>query len=160
MKKVIALLSGALMLAIVAAIAGPTTSTAHETRQIADGQYQFVVGFLNEPAFQDELNAASVRVTIPAEEGSDGEATPVENLAGTLNIEVIFGDQSRELEVQPVFRDPGHYVGYFIPTEPGDYSFHITGEIDGVEIDEMFTAGPETFSTVEPRADYEFPARD
>lgn len=160
MKKTIALLSGALMLALVAALAGPLGSTAHETRDVADGQYRFVVGFLNEPAFQDELNAASVRITVPAADDGETEATPVENLAGSLNIEVIFGDQTKELEVEPVFRDPGHYVGYFIPTEPGDYSFHITGEIEGVEIDETFTAGPETFSSVEPRSDYEFPARD
>ena len=33
----------------------------------------------------------------------------------------------------------------------------MTGEIDGQAIDETFTAGPETFSTVIPRSDLEFP---
>ncbi len=44
-----------------------------------------------------------------------------------------------------------------IPTQPGVYSFRITGAIDGVEINEVFTAGPETFSEVTPRTEIEFP---
>ena len=44
----------------------------------------------------------------------------------------------------------------FPPSRETD-SFHVTGEIDGQAIDETFTAGPETFSTVIPRSDLEFP---
>jgi hypothetical protein len=167
MKRIVALLSAAAMLAMVTAFAVSSVTSAHETREVADGQFQFVVGFLNEPAFQDDLNAASIRIT--TQEGGEatpdaaddhGGGTPVEGLVGSLNIEVIYEDQRMDLEVMGVWGEPGHYVGYFIPTEPGDYTFHVTGEIDGVEIDEMFTSGPETFSVVEPRVDYEFPARN
>jgi hypothetical protein len=152
--------SGALVLAAGALIAGNGLVSAHEHRTV--GEYSFVVGFLNEPAVQDEVNAVSVRITIPAAEdatplpGEDEVAeTPVEGLE--LTAEVILGDQTVSLPMEAMFRDPGHYVAYFIPTQPGDYSFHITGEIEGQAIDETFTAGPETFSTVTPRSDLEFP---
>lgn len=152
--------SGALLLTVGALIAGNSLGSAHEHRTV--GEYSFVVGFLNEPAVQGELNAVSVRVTLPAPDtatpmpgADDVSATPVEDLE--LTVEVIFGDQKVSLPMEGKWGDPGHYVAYFIPTQPGDYSFHVTGQIDGTAIDEMFTAGPETFSTVTPRTDLEFP---
>ncbi|CAN5778748.1 hypothetical protein BH23CHL4_BH23CHL4_26270 [soil metagenome] len=144
-------------------IVAPATVDAHEQRDIADGQYHVVVGFLNEPAVQGEVNAISVRITIndpdatPVAEGEDVERAPVEGLEESLTFEIIYEDQTAELPVEARFRDPGHYVGYVIPTQPGVYSFRITGEIDGVEINEVFTAGPETFSEVTPRTEIEFP---
>ena len=62
--------SGALLLAAGALIAGNGLASAHEHRTVGD--YNFVVGFLNEPAVQDELNAVSVSITKPA----PADATP------------------------------------------------------------------------------------
>lgn len=153
--------SGALLLAAGTLIAGNGMASAHEHRVVGD--YTFVVGYLNEPAVQDEVNAVSVRITTPAPAdatpaaGEDEVAeTPIEGLQ--LTVEVILGDQKVELALEPKWGDPGHYVAYLIPTQPGDYSFHVTGEIEGVAIDETFTAGPETFSSVAPREELEFPA--
>ncbi len=147
--------SGALLLAASTLLAGNGVVSAHEHRTVGD--YSMVVGFLNEPAVQDEVNAVSVRITKPAPAdatpaaGEDDVAeTPITGL--TLNVDVILGDQQVSLPMEAKWGDPGHYVAYFIPTQPGDYSFHVTGEIDGVAVDETFTAGPETFSTVRPRA--------
>ncbi len=53
--------SGALLLAAGALVAGNGMVSAHEHRAV--GEYTFVVGFLNEPAVQDEVNAVSVRIT-------------------------------------------------------------------------------------------------
>jgi hypothetical protein len=152
--------TGALLLAAGASIAGNGLVSAHEHRTVGD--YTVVVGFLNEPAVQGELNAASVRITVsapadatPAPGEDEVAETPVEDLE--LTVEVILGDQKVSLPMEPKWGDPGHYVAYLIPTQPGDYSFHVTGEIDGQAIDETFTAGPETFSTVIPRSDLEFP---
>ncbi len=160
MNRRMFLRSGALLLAAGALLVGNGLATAHETREVGD--YTFVVGFLNEPAVQDEVNAVSVRITqpapadaTPAEGEEDAAATPVEGLQ--LTVEVILGDQKVELPMAPKWGEPGHYVAYLIPTQPGDYSFHITGEIDGTAIDETFTAGPETFSSVSPREELEFP---
>ena len=73
---------------------------------------------------------------------------------------MIYGDESMTLELEPVFNQPGHYRAIFFPTAIGAYTFHITGEIDGNEIDEEFTSGPETFSEVEPIEPLQFPKPD
>ncbi|MEZ4529501.1 MAG: hypothetical protein R2855_00605 [Thermomicrobiales bacterium] len=153
--------SGALLLTAGALLAGNGLVSAHEHREV--GGYTFVVGFLNEPAVQGEVNAVSVRITkaapadaTPAAGEDEVAEVPVEGLE--LTVEVILGDQKVSLPMEPKWGDPGHYVAYLIPTQPGDYSFHVTGEIEGTAIDETFTAGPETFSSVTPREELEFPA--
>jgi hypothetical protein len=143
-------------------VAGPVPASTHEHRDVADGQYQVVVGFLDEPVIAGEKNGLSLRVTKPARPdatpSAEGEesGSPVEGLEESLTAEVIYGDQRMDLPLSPAFGDPGHYVSHFFPMAAGDYSFHISGEIEGVPIDETFTGSPEPF-TVEPRAPYEFP---
>ena len=39
----------------------------------------------------------------------------------------------------------------------GDYTFHVFGDLEGQEIDESFTSGPETFSVIEEVSTLEFP---
>lgn len=136
---------------ILLTIAFTMSVAAHEHREVADGQYEMTIGFLDEPAYVNLKNGLSLRVV-----SVDGEE-PVEGLADTLTAEVIYGDQSMELELEPVLNDPGHYRAIFFPTAPGAYTFHITGEIDGNKIDEEFTSGPETFSEVEPIEPLQFP---
>jgi hypothetical protein len=142
MKRFAGVFIVAALIALGLGTVAPAIVDAHEQREVADGQYHFVVGFLNEPAYQGELNAISVRITAndpeatPAAEGEQVERAPVEGLEGSLTFEIIFEDQT---------------------AQPGVYSFRISGEIDGVAIEETFTAGPETFSEVAPRVDIEFP---
>ncbi len=165
MKTRFKLLAMAAVLTILGTFATTGTVSAHEQRDVGDaGQFHLVVGFLNEPAIQGELNAISVRITrndpnaTPAAEGEVIEPTPIEGLETSLTFEIIYEDQTAELPVETVWRDAGHYVAYVIPTEPGVYSFRISGEIEGVAIEEVFTGGPETFSEVGARAELEFPA--
>jgi hypothetical protein len=152
---------GALLSLIAAfAVALPGLVTAHEHRTV--GSYELVVGFLNEPAVSNELNGLDLRVSeIPAAAAAtpeaDAEGTPVEGLETTLQAEVIYGDQKMTLTLRAAFNNPGRYEANFIPTQAGDYSFHIWGTINGTEIDETFTAGPETFSSVIDRTTLEFP---
>lgn len=128
------------------ALAGPVA--AHEERTVAT-DYTFVVGFINEPAVADELNG----VWLSVNKGT----TPVEGVGDTLKVTVIFGDQSKELALTPAHGEAGVYEAMFIPTAPGDYTFHFTGTIEGVAVDETFTSSPEGFDSVADRADYEFP---
>jgi hypothetical protein len=123
-------------------------AAAHESRTI--GEFELVVGFIEEPAIQSDTNGLSLTV-------SRGDQ-PVENLAGTLQAGVIFGEERRPLTLTPVFNEPGAYEAVFIPSQPGDYTFRITGDLAGTPLDEQFISSPDTFSPVEPRADYEFPA--
>ncbi|MGH2560837.1 MAG: hypothetical protein ACRDJH_17370 [Thermomicrobiales bacterium] len=153
----------ALVVIAALALALPIATLAHERREVADGQYQFVVGFIEEPAFVGEKNGLSLRITKPggpeATPTAEGEEAriPIEGLETTLTAEVIYGDQSMDLPLQPAFRDPGLYVSHFFPMAEGDYSFHIAGEIEGVAVDETFTSSPDGFDSVQAREPLEFP---
>ncbi len=157
-------LAGAsLLMAAVALVVVNTSASAHERRDVADGQYRFVVGFLEEPAFSGEKNGLDLRVAkldpaaTPVAEGEDPPTTPVEGLESTLQAEVFFADQSMPLVISASFGEPGSYESVFFPTQPGDYSFHIFGTIEGVAIDETFTSGPDTFGPMEDPAPLQFP---
>lgn len=162
MRSILGVATSVLVIAVIGLFA-LTRVSAHEGREVANGQYEIVMGFLDEPAFVGEKNAMIVEVikvgpAASPEAGSENDqGTPVEGLAETLQAEVIYGDQKLTLELRPLFGQPGSYVGYFFPMAEGDYSFRIYGEIEGNPIDETFTSGPETFSPVQPREPYEFP---
>ena len=140
----------------------PSTASAHETRTIADGQYTWVVGFMNEPVFAGDKSGLEFWVTevgsaTPAA-GEETEGMPVEGLAETLQSEVIFGDQTMELPLTAMWDEPGGYYSVFFPTESeGDYTFRIFGTIGDVEIDETFTSGPETFGPIQDPEPLRFP---
>lgn len=147
-------LMGSIGLALLLTATFALTSSAHEHRKVADDTYELTVGFLDEPAFVNEKNGLSLRVVTV-----DGEK-PVEGLVDTLDAEVIYGDQSMKLELEPVFNDPGAYQAVFFPTATGAYKFHISGTIEDADIDETFESGPETFSEVEPIEPLQFPKPD
>jgi hypothetical protein len=132
-------------------VAGTLVTSAHERRAVGD--YELVVGFLTEPAIVEEPNGLDLRI----QEGGGDEGAPVEGLADTLQAEVTFGSSTMELELEPRFGQPGAYRANFIPTASGDYTFHIFGTINSLEVDETFTSSPDTFSSVGARAAMSFP---
>jgi hypothetical protein len=141
------------------------TVSAHEHRAV--GNYQFVVGWTGEPAIANEPNALDLRIHffangVPEGESEEAEAegVPVVGAEETLQAEIISGGgaETRELTLEPAFGDEGAYEGLIIPSQPGDYTFHIFGDIDGFEVDEEFTSSPDTFSVVEDPAELKFPA--
>lgn len=134
----------------------PTAVLAHEGREVAGGKYRMIVGFLNEPVFAGDKSGLELRVTDnpPAQGSGEPQYTGIEGLETTLQAEVIYGDQKLALPLEPAWRDPGAYVSYFYPTAVGDYSFHIWGTINGEQIDETFTSGPETFGPVQERIEF------
>ncbi|MGB3328779.1 MAG: FixH family protein [Thermomicrobiales bacterium] len=143
------LLTVAALIALMGSIMLPFGVSAHEHRTVAT-DYDFVVGFLSEPAIEGELNGVSLEVT-------KGDK-PVTGLDATLKVEVSVGGQKKEFTLSPVWKEDGHYQAVFIPTKPGDYTFHFTGTVEGKTIDETFTSSPDGFDSVAPRSDYEFPA--
>jgi hypothetical protein len=163
-RRFVAFPVAALLAALVFAQFGQGAS-AHEHRHVLDGKYEFTVGFRTEPAVSGELNSIELRVVdltqaTPAADGGEATGAPVEGLEETLTVQILFADQSRELDLEPRFDQPGAYNGWVIPVQPGDYAFHITGTINGEAIDEIFTPGPETFSSVRDRTELEFPAAE
>lgn len=169
----IALITGLLTLGLAGSVA------AHETREVGD--YEFVVGFMNEPAYVNELNGIDLRISHLDGEGHDhnghsnGEShghddhddsedhhhnggAPVENAHETLQAAILYGEEVKEVELRPVWGNPGVYTADVVPTSTGTYSFRFVGEINGQEVDETFRGGPNTFSEVEDRSELEFPA--
>lgn len=168
-------------------VSEPPETFAHEHRTVAEN-YEFVVGWVNEPALAYEPNALDLRVTffpngVPAEEEEGAEATPAEGeptpaegeeaapaeeegqpvvgLEETLQAEIIAGGaaQTRELTLEPAFGEEGAYESSVLPTVPGDYTFRIFGDLEGQQTDESFTSGPETFSVIGDPTEVQFPAQ-
>lgn len=133
--------------ATLATLVGTGVVLAHEVRDV--GEYTFVVGFLDEPAFSGQKSGLDLRVSRGGE--------PVEGLEETLQAEVTFGDSTRELPLSPAFGEPGAYRSVFFPTAAGPYTFRIFGDIDEKPVDESFTSGPETFGDVQDVAGGQFP---
>ncbi|HET7092381.1 MAG TPA: hypothetical protein VFI22_02860 [Thermomicrobiales bacterium] len=154
-------------LALLLLVAWPLVASAHEHRTIANGHYNVVVGFRDEPAFAGLKNGLDLTVMklggtpsagTPAADSDDGPAgEPVAGLEKTLKAEVLYGDQTMELTLAPRWNTPGAYDGVFFPMKPGDYTFRIFGTIDGAKVDESFTSSPTTFGPVEDPAPLEFP---
>jgi hypothetical protein len=130
---------------------------AHEQRQV--GSYQFTVGWQHEPTYVGSQNAVQMVI-------KDAKGTPVDDLGSppSLQVTITSGNQmSKPLNLVASF-DPdtgfgthGEFDAAIIPTSPGDYTFHISGTINGQAVDEKFTSGPKTFDTVHDPTEAQFP---
>ena len=130
-------------------IVGAGTAFAHESRDVGD--HTFVVGFMDEPVFTGQKSGL--------EFGAFHGEEPVEGLEETLAAAVTFGDETRDLEIEPRFGEPGWYQSVFFPTAAGPYTFRIFGEVEGEPFDESFTSGPDTFSEVQDVTGGQFPVQ-
>lgn len=142
-----------LLLTLVAVLLGvmialPASTLARETRTIAD-TWTIETGFIHEPPIQNDTNGLWVKVT-------DGDQ-PVEGLEATLTAQALFAGQARALPLTPVAGQPGVYTSVFIPTQPGEYSFLLTGTVGDQPIEETFHSSPDGVPLVASRLDYEFP---
>ena len=147
------LLSIAAAIAMVVASLGifASPAAAHERRTV--GPYTFVVGWIVEPAYVNQLNALDLTVTETA------TTKAVEGLEKTLKAELIAGGGSaiKPLTIATRFGLPGKYQGQVVPTKVGDYTFHITGTVGTTNIDEKFESGPGRFGGIEDIAPLQFP---
>jgi hypothetical protein len=146
---------GLIALATFVVLIAATAASAHEGR--SQGDLKMEVGFGTEPAYAGQPNSAQIILV------HDGK--PVVDLGDTLSVEVLFADQSLKLPVVPNFEvgefgEPGDYRAWFIPTQPGKYTFHFTGTVDGEKVDQSFTSGPKSFSEAEDPSSIMFPAVD
>ena len=125
----------------------------HERRVV--GPYTFVVGWLNEPAYANAINALDLTVT------ETTGAKAIEGLEKTLKAELTFGGTTtaQPLAMAARFGLPGHYAGYVLPTRVGDYTFHITGLVGTTNIDEKFESGPGRFGALESTDSLQYPAK-
>jgi hypothetical protein len=127
------------------------TVSAHEERTV--GIYAIELGWRVEPAYVGVYNGPELFV-------SDADGNGVVGLESALSLMAHFGGEQKMLALFPVYSDPGHYTADLIPTRPGDYGFHLFGQINGTQVDEAFTSADGLFGTVEPITDIQFPALD
>ncbi len=149
----IARLAAALAVVVAALNLSSDTALAHERRNV--GPYQFVVGFIGEPAFAGTLNAVDLRIT-------DTRANkPVEDVEKTLGVEVFHGGLTTPLalSLRARFNQPGAYAADFVPTREGSYTFRFKGKIESLDVDERFESGPNRFDEVKSMAALEYPER-
>jgi hypothetical protein len=152
MHRSIRVLAMACALAAVALIIGAPAASAHAQRQA--GPIHMEIGFGTEPAYVGQPNSVQIILT---EHGN-----PVVDLGGSLKVQVSFGGQQTDLPLEANFEvggdgTPGDYRAWFIPSQPGPYTFHFTGTVHGTKIDESLTSGPTTFDEVQDPAEAAFP---
>jgi len=128
---------------------GVGLTLGHE--ELEFGDYSIEVGFANEPVYTGQKSGLEFSVF-------NGEE-PVEGLEETLQAQVTFGSQTRDLEIRPRFDEPGWYESVFFPTAAGAYTFRIFGEIEGESFDQSVTSGPDTFSDVQDVTGGQFPVQ-
>jgi hypothetical protein len=133
--------------ALCLVLASPAFAHGH----VEVGDYELTIGFRTEPALQGEPNGLDLLVTDTRTE------EPVNGLEASLQAELIFGASRRTFELRPQFGRDGAYTAYVLPTEPGDYTWRIFGEIEGTPVDVSLTSSPDTFSAVEPKSAISFP---
>ena len=150
-----ATLSAAAVLAIGLLTMLPGIASAHEEAEV--GHITMAVGFGTEPdAYAGLPNSVQLLLS------HDGE--PVVDLGDSLQVTITFGDETSDpMTFEPAFEvgefgTPGDYRVYFVPSQAGDYTFHITGTYHETDIDESFTSGPKTFSSVKDLSGSTFPA--
>src|SRR2546428_9028597 len=135
-------------LAVLCAVLSLTVAPpvlAHEERTV--GALDVECGWLNEPPTVGELNS----ILFSAKKG----AHPVTN--GKVTVAVTFGGRtSQPLDMEPSDEAPRTYLAAIIPTDPGSYTFHVTGAIAGEAFDQTFAPG-KGVEEVGAATDLEFP---
>jgi len=144
-------------IATFALAAGP--ASAHEVRKV--GAYEITIGWEHEPTYTGIENAVQIFI-------KDAKGNPIDDLGDppSLKVQVINGSQTSDpLDLKASF-DPdtglgmhGEFDAAIVPTVPGDYTFHLTGSINGQNIDEKFTSSDKTFDPVKDPSDIQFPAK-
>ena len=106
-----------------------------------------------------QLNSVQLIVTHKA----DGD--PINDPGARLTATVIYGDQEQKFPLAPTYDaavgtgTPGEYAALIIPTAPGDYTFRVTGSVEGVKVALKVTSSPTTFSPVEEASAAQFPVK-
>ena len=133
-------------------LASALSASAHVAKGF--GPVHIEMGFGNEPAYAGQPNSVFM--------GISRNGKPVTDLTDTLKVAVSFGAASIQLPVVPNFEvggdgTPGDYRAWFVPSQPGPYTFHVSGTVDGTKVDWTATSSSSTFDTVQSPTGASFP---
>jgi len=151
---------------ILLATAPSAWAHTHRVLTINGQQVEFVIGWVNEPAYAGEINfvdfwAHYINSTCP--QGTVSTSCPVYGLDQNLQVQVLLGGQSEVLQLSPNTSNDvpplfyGEYTAPITPTVPGTVSFRVFGNVGGTAVNETFTCGPTTFECVDPASEIQFP---
>lgn len=139
----------AAVLSAIAFLLVPALIYAHEHRHVGD--YELIVGWLDEPAYVNQPNSVSFGVM------NTKTNQPVEGLEQSVKVELSYGGQTQTLDLRPRFGEPGSYVADVMPTQTGDYVMTFTGTIEAIQLNERFDSADGEFSSVESLERIAFP---
>ena len=155
--RVVFVLGAAVLLAALAA----APASAHTEKKA--GRYSFVIGFGTEPAYAGQPNSLQVIIS------RDGR--PATDLAGQLDglmAHAYYGGkadpkaENAMMPLEPNFGDswgtPGDYRSFFVPTQPGAYTFTLKGKLGAQKVNIAVPSGPDTFGDVNDPAKTALPA--
>ena len=153
MSRMIRAASATLLVAMLAMAVVPMRALAHETRDMAGGKFQMVVGWIVEPALEGQKNGVDLRVRLPGT-----PPTPVLGVEKTPQVEMthVGTNKSVTKPLRTIFNDPGHYTVDVLPTQQGQWKFRFFGTVDGTQVNETFTSG-ERWGNIEPISEVTFP---
>lgn len=142
-------LTGALALAVLVSLVSVTPQAFAHQRQlytIGDQYYLIVIGSLNEPIFVDDKSGVDLRVlradpNNPMNSSAEG-AVPVEGLEETVQVEIGAGNNTKVLQLEPAFGEPGAYEAPFYPTVATTLTYRLFGTINNTPVDLTFTCTP------------------
>ncbi len=133
-----------LLTAILAALGYAHLASAHTSYPAGD--YEIEVGWVDEPAIAGQRNAFVVNVS-----NTKDAAAKVD--VSKLTVEVIYGGQTKALELQPASEDAvNQFIAPIIPAIPGQYTLRLSGMLDASPV--TLEAQPEE---VKPASELAFP---
>jgi hypothetical protein len=149
-KYRISTLIGVLALAAVVSVVPVTMpqAFAHQRQlyTIGNQDYLIVIGSLNEPIFVDDKSGVDLRVLTadpnnPMNSSAEG-AAPVEGLEETVQVEIAAGNNTKLMQLEPAFGEPGAYEATFYPTVATTLTYRLFGTINNIPVDLTFTCTP------------------
>jgi len=119
------------------------------------GPFDWEIGFGTEPAYAGQPNSVQILL--------NKNGKPVLNMTDELKVSVSYAGQSKDLAFEPNFEVggdgvQGDYRAWFVPSQAGQYTFHLTGKLEGSKFDVTVKSGPTTFSPVTDLTAIAFPA--
>jgi hypothetical protein len=140
-------------LAVASLLLFASAASAHV--DFTEGHFDGALGFAEEPAYAGQPNGVQLFL--------NENGRPVTDLGDELQLTVTFGDQTSDpMTFEPAFEvgefgTPGDYRAFFVPSQPGGYTLHLTGTFHGQKFDETATSGPKTFDDVQDLNAASFP---
>jgi hypothetical protein len=124
------------------------SALAHQRALFTIGgkDYLLVVGSQNEPVFVDDKSGVELFAYTPDPKdpmnSQSNNTKPVEGLEKTLKVELSAGPKNKVMQLEPAFRDPGHYEAPFYPTVQTTYNYRLFGTINNTPVNLTFTCSP------------------